>query len=133
MDGRPRILVVDDEAHVRAFFRLAFKNRTGIHIIEAANGESALAAAAEFRPSLVLLDINLPRMTGLEALPEMRRMLPNAQIVMVTGLATRQAVKEAFAAGASGYLRKDTPIDQLFEAIDRAATAAGISPGKAVA
>lgn len=133
MDGRPRILVVDDEAHVRAFFRVAFGNQNGVHLIEATNGESALAAAAEFRPSLILLDINLPSTPDLAILPELRRLLPGTQIVMVTGLANRKAVTRAFAAGASNYLRKDTPIDQLFAAIERAAIAAGIRCERAIA
>ncbi len=80
---------------------------------EAADGQEAQELAAELRPDVVLLDINMPRVTGIQAAAELRRAHPTLGIVMLTMFAEDEIIEEAMAAGADGYLRKDTPFDDL--------------------
>lgn len=82
---------------------------------EAADGRSALGVFAKVDPApgLVLLDINMPGMDGLETLRHLRADGATCPIIMLTSLATRQMVESAIAAGADDYLRKDTPVDEI--------------------
>lgn len=80
---------------------------------EAADGQEAQVLAAELAPDVVLLDINMPRVTGIQAAHELRRAHPHLAIVMLTMFAEDEIIDQAIAAGADGYLRKDTPFDEL--------------------
>jgi DNA-binding NarL/FixJ family response regulator len=80
---------------------------------EAADGQEAQELAAELTPDVVLLDINMPRVTGIQAAQELRRAYPRLGIVMLTMFAEDEIIEQALAAGADSYLRKDTPFDEL--------------------
>lgn len=109
-----RVLLADDHALFRRGLRSMLALEEDIQIVgEAADGQEAQDLAAELRPDLVLLDINMPRVTGIEAAQGLRRAHPRLGIVMLTMFAEDEIIEQALSAGADGYLRKDTPFDDL--------------------
>jgi CheY-like chemotaxis protein len=109
-----KILLVDDEPHVRKYIGLLARGLGSPVIIEAANGEEALARYAEESPDLVLLDVNLPGMDGVQILSAILAQDPDAVVVMLTSLANRQTIEECLRLGAASYIRKDTPKEAIF-------------------
>jgi CheY-like chemotaxis protein len=109
-----KILLVDDEAHVRKFIGILAGGLGSPVIIEAGNGAEALAKFAAESPDLVLLDVNLPDMDGLQVLSAILARDPDATVVMLTSLANRQTIEESLRLGAAGYIRKDTPKEEIF-------------------
>lgn len=112
-DGK--ILLVDDEAHVRKFVGLIARTLGNPTLIEAANGADAVEIYRREQPDLVLLDVNMPILDGIATLRELKKIDPDAVVVMLTSLANRQTVEEALELGASNYLRKDTPKDEIVQ------------------
>ena len=109
-----RVLLADDHALFRRGLRSMLALEEDMDIVgEAADGQEAQELAAELHPDVVLLDINMPRVTGIQAAAELRRAHPTLAIVMLTMFAEDEIIEEALAAGADGYLRKDTPFDDL--------------------
>lgn len=108
-----KILVVDDEPHVRKYVSLIVQGLGTPTVIEASDGQDALAKYAAERPDLTLLDVNMQVMDGLQTLAAILKINPDAVVVMLTSLANRQTIEECLQAGASGYLRKDTPRDAI--------------------
>ena len=111
------ILLADDEAHIRKFVGLILKQLGASQLFEAANGVEAVAIFEREKPDLVLLDFNMPMMDGLEALRRIREIDPEAVVIMLTSLTTRQAVDGARELGAGNYIRKDTPKDEIVKAL----------------
>ena len=113
-----RVLVADDQSMVRAGFRMLLSREQEIEVVaEASNGLEAVAAAARFKPTVILMDIRMPELDGLQAT---RRILANddtARILILTTFDFDQYVYEALRAGASGFLLKDDPPEQLLAAI----------------
>jgi DNA-binding NarL/FixJ family response regulator len=114
-----RVLIVDDQALVRAGFRMILESEEDIEIVgEAGDGLEALAAVEELRPDVVLMDIRMPNLDGLEAT---RRILDadgeGPRVLMLTTFDLDEYVYEALRAGASGFMLKDTPPEQLVAAI----------------
>ena len=106
-------LIADDEKHIRSYVRLIL-NRLGVEeVYEANDGASAVESYRENKPDLVLLDINMPGMTGLEVLPKILEMDPEAVVVMLTGHASRHLIEGSAKAGAVHYIRKDTPQQEI--------------------
>jgi two-component system chemotaxis response regulator CheY len=115
-------LIVEDEAHVRVFLRMLLKE-LGIETVwEAADGAQGVALAAQHRPELVLLDINLPLMNGLEVLARLASEQPEIPVIMVTSQSTMKTVLDASKLGAIAYILKHSPkaeaLKMLREAID---------------
>jgi two-component system chemotaxis response regulator CheY len=108
-----KILLTDDEPHIRKFVGLVLKQFGNPQILEAGGGAGAVRLYGEQKPDLVLLDVNMPNMDGLQALEQIKRLDPDAVVVMLTSLANRQTVEECLRLGAADYLRKDTPRDEL--------------------
>ena len=108
-----KILLVDDEPHVRKFIGLLARSLGSPVIIEAGNGEDALAKFAAESPDLVLLDVNLPGMDGVQILAAILAQNPSARVVMLTSLANRQTIEECLRLGALSYIRKDTPKEAI--------------------
>jgi DNA-binding NarL/FixJ family response regulator len=109
-----RVLLCDDHALFRRGLRSMLALEEDMQIVgEAADGQEAQELAAELTPDVVLLDINMPRVTGIQAAQELRRAHPKLGIVMLTMFAEDEIIEQAMAAGADGYLRKDTPFDDL--------------------
>ena len=116
-----RVLVADDQSMVRAGFRMLLAGEPDIEVVaEASNGAEAVDKAARFHPTVVLMDIRMPELDGLEAT---RRILDGAEgadaprVLMLTTFDLDEYVYEALRAGASGFLLKDTPPEQLVAAI----------------
>ena len=113
-----RVLVADDQWMVRDGFRMLLKNADGIEVVaEAENGLEAVEKAARFQPNVVLMDIRMPTLDGLEAT---RRILAADELVRVLILTTfdlDEYIYEALRAGASGFVLKDDPPEQLLAAI----------------
>lgn len=107
------VLIVDDEPHIRRFLALLVRQLGVIRVVEAPSGDDALALWPEVRPGLVLLDINMPGRSGIETLAEIRRIDPQVPAVMLTSLTSRQIVEETLAVGADGFIRKDTPPQEI--------------------
>jgi CheY-like chemotaxis protein len=113
MNFSGKILVVDDEAHIRKFVTLLVKSLGPVTVLEAANGEDALQIHAREKPDLVLLDVNMPRMDGVQTLEALRKQDPDCVVIMLTSLVNRQTIEECLRLGAAGYLRKDLPPSEL--------------------
>ncbi|HEV8642936.1 MAG TPA: response regulator [Methylomirabilota bacterium] len=103
----PNVLIVDDEPNIVELVRVTLEDDR-VRVLEAADGATALAVAAEARPELILLDVNLPDLSGLEVCRRLRRdqRLAETRIVMLTAAAQREDVAAGLAAGADQYLTK---------------------------
>jgi two-component system chemotaxis response regulator CheY len=126
-------LIVDDESHVRAFLRLLLREIGIANCWEAADGTSAVQLAQEHRPELVLLDVNLPGLNGLQVLAKLKEVSPDLPVVMVTSQSAISTVSEAVRLGAVGYLLKHCPKDEtlkalneVLESIDDGSSAGGV-------
>ena len=110
-------LLIDDEPHIRKFVSLILKKLGGSRILEASNGQEGVDLYRTERPELVLLDVNMPGMTGLETLRQLREINPDVVAVMLTSLANRQTVDEAIELGAAHYIRKDSTKEEIAAAL----------------
>lgn len=117
MNFNGMILLVDDEAHIRKYISLILKQLGDPIIVEASDGEEALAVYQRENPDLVLLDVNMPKMEGIEALKRLKEIDPNAMVIMLTSIANRQTVDEALEYGAINYIRKDTPKEEIAKSL----------------
>jgi len=115
-----KALLVDDEPHVRMYVKLILAGLGVDEIIEAKNGLQGLEAYAEHRPDLVVLDVNMPEMDGLTALSKLQEADPDAVVIMMTSLASRDVVETAAKSGAVEYIRKDLPRSEVTELFRRA-------------
>lgn len=103
-----RVLIVDDHPVVRVGLRSVLGNTQGIEVIgEAATGQQVIAYALELQPTLVLLDLRLPDMSGLDACRRIKELVPAPYVVFLTSYADDASVVAAIGAGADGYLLKD--------------------------
>jgi DNA-binding NarL/FixJ family response regulator len=113
-----RVLVVDDQTMVRAGFRLLLADEPDIEVVaEASNGRDAVAQAARFRPDVILMDIRMPEMDGLEATRRILASDTEARVLILTTFDLDDYVFEALSAGASGFVLKDEPPEQLLNAV----------------
>jgi DNA-binding NarL/FixJ family response regulator len=119
-DGAPgplRVVLVDDHALVRSAIRQALTAPDVEVVGEAATAEEALRVAPGLRPDILLLDIDLPGMSGVDLVRELAPRLPATSIVMLTVSTDRRNLIEAIRHGAAGYLTKDLPADALLRAV----------------
>jgi DNA-binding NarL/FixJ family response regulator len=113
-----RVLVADDQSMVRAGFRMLLSREDDIEVVaEASNGLEAIDKATRFRPSVVLMDIRMPELDGLEATRRILATDEGARILILTTFDLDEYVYEALRAGASGFVLKDDPPEQLLSAI----------------
>ncbi|MDI3299357.1 MAG: response regulator transcription factor, partial [Bacillota bacterium] len=114
-----RILLVDDHVLFRKGLSGLLASRPGLQVVgEVGNGEEAIAAVERLRPDLVLMDVNMPVMNGIEATRQIHRAHPEIPVVMLTVSDRDENLFEAIKAGAQGYLLKDLEPDELFRYID---------------
>ena len=110
-----RILVVDDHPLTRQAL-MSLLAQSGFEVIgEAESGEAAVGLARDLQPDLVLLDVTMPGMTGVEALPLIRDAAPDAEVVMLTASEDEESLLGAIKAGAAGYLLKSEPSERIVE------------------
>ncbi len=113
-----KILVVDDDSIARPV-AVNLLTQAGYQVIEAENGIQAVSKYEDERPDLVLMDISMPRMDGLNALVAIRRKYPKAQVVMVTGVAEKQVALTAIKMGARDFVVKPFKVDRILLAVKR--------------
>jgi DNA-binding NarL/FixJ family response regulator len=122
MTGNTRILIVDDHAIVRSGLTSILAGEDNLKVIgEATDGNEAIVKAAALQPDVILLDILMPRCTGLEALPIIREKAPDAKILVLTVSAEEKDLFTALKYGAQGYLLKGSAITDVVSAIRRVA------------
>jgi DNA-binding NarL/FixJ family response regulator len=114
-----KVLVVDDHPIVRAGLRRLLAAQTETEIREAASGKEALSVFREQRPTVVILDLNLPGIGGLEVIARLKIADPGARILVLSMHHDQLHVARALQAGAAGYVSKNAPPDELLEAIRR--------------
>ncbi len=114
-NGTPHsVLLVDDTPDVRLLVRRALERSGGLQVVaEAGDGSAGVEAAREHQPDVVLLDIAMPVMDGLEALPLIRDAVPDATVIMLSGFGAEQMVDRALRSGADGYIQKGAPLSDL--------------------
>jgi DNA-binding NarL/FixJ family response regulator len=115
-----RLLIADDHALVRSGLRSMLQREPGIEIVgEARNGCEAVELCRSLRPDLVLMDVRMPEMDGLEATRAIKREFPETAVLMVTMHENRDYMLEATKAGAAGYVLKDASRNELISAVWR--------------
>jgi DNA-binding NarL/FixJ family response regulator len=113
-----RVLVADDQSMVRAGFRMLLSDQEGIEVVaEASTGLEAVAQAARFDPTVVLMDIRMPELDGLEASRRILQRDRDARILILTTFDLDEYLYEALRLGASGFVLKDDPPEQLIGAV----------------
>jgi DNA-binding NarL/FixJ family response regulator len=118
--GEARILLADDHALVREGLRTMLSGEEGLEVVgEAHDGQQALAICRELRPDLVLMDVRMPGMDGLEATKRIKAEMPRTSVVMVTMHENPDYLLEAIRAGAAGYVLKDASGERLLGAVRR--------------
>lgn len=116
--GAIRVLIADDHAVVREGIRHVLTSDAGFAVVgEAATGEAAVQLSARVAPDVVVLDLTMPGMSGLEAAPRIREVAPNAKLLILSMHDHEEYVLQSVRAGAAGYVRKDSPPADLRAAI----------------
>ena len=115
-DPRPlRVVIIDDTSDLRDLLRIAL-TRGGFDVVgEAGNGSRGIDVVRTHRPDVVVLDLAMPVMDGIEALPSIRRLVPEAKIVVLSGFGAQQMSARAVAAGADGYVQKGAPLSTILD------------------
>ncbi|MGW1041890.1 response regulator [Streptomyces sp. NPDC002547] len=113
-----RVLIADDQVMVRQGFTVLLNARPGIEVVgQAVDGEEAVAMVAELAPDVVLMDIRMPGLGGIEATRRITADAPHPRVLVLTTFDLDEYVYDALRAGASGFLLKDASADQLAEAV----------------
>ncbi len=113
-----RVVVADDQSLVRAGFRLILESEPGIAVVgEAADGNEAVSTCLDMDPDVVLMDIRMPGLDGIEATRRLRDAAARARVLVLTTFDAEEYVYAALQAGASGFLLKTAPPDRLLDAI----------------
>jgi two-component system, chemotaxis family, chemotaxis protein CheY len=110
---KKRVVLVDDDEQLRLVIRAAINSMPCEVVGEGASGEDAVALFRQHRPDLLLLDVAMPGMSGLDALREIRREFPSAFVIMLTASGDLETVKACIGAGAARYILKDTSVVRI--------------------
>jgi len=115
-----RLLLADDQALVRGALAALLQLEPDLEVVgEVSRGDEVVAAALDLRPDVALIDVEMPGMDGIAATAELRRSLPDCRVLIVTTFGRPGYLRRAMAAGASGFVVKDTPARQLADAVRR--------------
>jgi len=107
-----KLLIVDDEVEICEFLKSFFEDRD-FKVAVANNGAHALEKVATFQPEVVLLDIQMPGMDGLQTLKKIKEMYPKVKVIMVTAVETQEKIEEAMRLGADNYITKPLSLEYL--------------------
>ena len=117
-DERIRVMIVDDHSIVRVGLKQVLEQSGEFEVVgEAADGEAAVRVAADVSPDVVVMDVIMPRKDGVEACREIMESAPETRVVMLTASTEVDAIVEAVAAGATGYLQKETDRERLLSTV----------------
>jgi len=120
-----RILIVDDYQDWRRQVRLLLRGRPELQIIcEASDGSEAVQRAEELKPDLIVLDIGLPKLNGIEVARRILQLSPNSKIIFLSQNNSLEFVQEALSAGALAYVEKEHAVSELLSAVDAVLTSA---------
>jgi DNA-binding NarL/FixJ family response regulator len=120
-----RVFLCDDVEAFRALMRFTLEEDPAIRIVgEAADGEAGVEGVARLQPDVVLLDLSMPELDGMEAIPAMRERAPNTRIVALSGFGAEKMAEPVLARGAHAYLEKGEEIAAIRAAVHEAAKAA---------
>ena len=115
---RIRVMIVDDHSIVRVGLKQVLEQSGEFEVVgQAADGEEAVRVAADVSPDVVVMDVMMPKKDGVEACREIMESAPETRVLMLTASTEEDAVVEAVAAGATGYLQKETDREQLLSAV----------------
>ena len=123
MTSRIRVLVVDDEPLVRDGLSKILGYEHDIVVVGGASGAEAVDKAVHYEPDVVLMDIYMPMVSGLQAMPVIKQKLPNSRVLLLTVSDSEDDLLSALRLGAQGYLLKSEPVNQIIDGVRR--TAAG--------
>jgi DNA-binding NarL/FixJ family response regulator len=116
------VLICDDAPAIRFLLQVAIGMREGMSVVgEAADGNEAITQAELLQPDVILLDLAMPNRTGLEALPEIKRVAPTTKVIILSGFASSIVEDEVIAHGMAGYLQKGIDPGEILTAIEAAA------------
>ncbi len=118
-EDRVRVVLIDDDVLTRSVLRMALSAEAFEVAAEAATGRTGLEACLRTRPELIFLDVTMPDMDGLQALPAIRDALPNCEVLMVTAATDRITIEKAILGGASGYIVKPLTAGKIEDALRR--------------
>lgn len=114
----PRILIVDDSASIRKLLRTCVESNRGWSVCaEAGNGREAIQMARQYHPNLVIMDLSMPEMNGLEAARILRGVMPAVPLIMFTIFTTHTLEQQAFEAGFTKVVLKTQRLDELMDSI----------------
>ncbi|MGD1928575.1 MAG: response regulator [Leptolyngbyaceae cyanobacterium] len=118
MTAKIRILLVDDQYLIREGIASLLELEAAVEVVGiAGNGQEAIAQALDLKPHIILMDVRMPEMNGVEATAQIRQALPTCQIIMLTTFDDEEFIVQSLLAGACGYLMKDIPPQDLVQAI----------------
>ena len=112
-----RVLLCDDSPQIRELVRIVLELEGNEVVSEAENGREAVDEAERLQPDVILLDLSMPVMDGLEALPEIKRVAPEARIIVLSGFDNDRLVSQALALGADHYVPKGGDPDEIVDAV----------------
>ena len=117
-EGRIRVMVVDDHPVMRSGLRDVLEASGRFEVVgQAGDGEEAVTTAPELNPQVIVMDVIMPNKNGIDACREIMELLPETRVMMLTASTEEDAVIEAIAAGATGYLQKYSPAEELVGAV----------------
>ncbi len=122
MEGEITCLIVDDHEVVREGLRLSLSRAPNIRVVgEASDGEAAIELAVRRRPKVVIMDVRMPGMDGLEATKALAERVPDAAVLIFTAFSERSLLSRGLESGAMGYILKEAPHETLLRAIEKVA------------
>ena len=128
-----RVMLVDDHPLVRRGLREVLEDSGGFEVVaQAADGEEAVGMAEETRPDVIVMDVMMPKKDGVEACRDILDLLPDTKVLMLTASPEGDAVIEAIAAGATGFVQKYSGSDEMVEAVRHVAVGKLVVPDEAV-
>ena len=128
-DAGAGVLICDDNDAMRSMLGAIVGTSFGMQVVgEAADGNEAVVQARRLQPDVILLDLAMPIRSGLEALPELRQVAPDARIIVFSGFARSIVADEVIALGADGYLEKGADLDKIVDTIEQVLATTDGSP-----
>jgi YesN/AraC family two-component response regulator len=119
-EGEIRVLICDDHKVMRDLLRAMIDDAPGMRTVATvADGNAAIVEAKRLQPDVILLDLAMPILTGLDALPELSRVAPDAKVIVFSGFAAANLADKALALGAARYLEKGTGRDEIIDTIEQ--------------
>ena len=116
------VLICDDNEAMRVLLRAVIGLRRSLQVVgDAGDGEAAIVEAKRLQPDVILLDLAMPKRTGLDAIQELRQVAPRAGIIVFSGFSTASVADDVIALGAARYLSKGADVDEINDAIEEVA------------